>query len=189
MKKIISIVLTLLLLTAFPITVSCENNADNDISNFETILLSKGNIMLKQFTDLSEVKASVFAKTSKVIFQKATVINLQTNETYSALRIENYRDKSTSPDDTCVIDADEIENIIATLQYVKQNRSNFIDYTEIIYETRNRAEIGAATIDLGIGIIPMISISFNKSTAALFDWDSIDSIISAFELAATSLAT
>lgn len=169
MKKIIGIILAVILvfggMSAFAETVN-----DNE-SEFERVLLKKGSLIIKEFIDYGTVEG--------MDFQSACIIDVETGEKLYALRIEAsyWNSKYDYGTTVGVLDADEIDGAIATLEYVKNHIHELKDYSEVIYTAASGMQVGAYRSDEGNKVFIKISSDSTK----FYNVNVINNLIKAFK--------
>lgn len=175
MKKWLALMVTLALVFA-----SCNISvAEESESEFNRILLTKGSLIVKEIIDFKEIGDT------GVILQIATLTNPAENMKYKALRLEwsYYNSKYDYGTAVGVLDADEVESVISTLEYIQENIPLMKDYTEVIYETSGGLEIGAYK-----GTSSKLFVSNSSNETDYFDTSAISTFISVLKEAQEQLA-
>lgn len=166
-KYLIPLMIIMILLSSIAtIAFSEETNA----SEFNRILLTKGSLIIKEFIDFKEIGDT------NVMLQIATLTNPAENTEYKALRLEweYYKSKYDYGTAVGVLDADEVESVISTLEFIKENLPTMKNYTEVIYKTNGGLEIGAYKSDSSTRLF--VNNSSNELDS--FDTTSISTFIS-----------
>jgi hypothetical protein len=139
--------MVVLLILAGINTVFAEGNDTGDTdSKFENFLLAKGSLIVKEFIDFKEIGST------GVKLQIATLTNVENGEIYRALRLtfQYYNSQYDNGEAVGVLDADEVDSVITTLEYIKQRLSAGLkDYTEIIYTANSGLKVGAYKASYG----------------------------------------
>ena len=143
MKKCIAVLFALFLAITF-ISVFAEEATDtseNSESLFEQALLKKGTLVVKNFITRSTINTEF----RTITLQTATITDVETGIKYYALRMEHpyYNSQYDSGTSIGVLDMDEIDGAITTLEYISDHISEMTDYTEITYKATSGLEIGA----------------------------------------------
>ncbi len=144
-------------------------------SKVEQIMLKKGSAIIKEFIDCKEVELS---STANATFQSATITDVESGVKYYGIRIEfdYWTSKYDNGTAVALIDSDEIDSIISTLEYIKAHKSEFVDYTEVAYTSNGGFTVGAYTNSSETGLF------FKSSThQRLFSIGKLDSIIEGFK--------
>lgn len=170
MKKFLALLLIFVL--ACSVATSFAEETTVSESNFETVLLKKGSLLLKEWIDYCEIVPSY--DIYPMIFQTARVVDIETGEEFYALRIE-YSDYNRSV--FGVMDADEIDGAIATLEYVKKHIYELKDYSEVTYTASSGVKVGG----YHTGVRDKAFIQLNSNQTYSFDMESIDELINAFK--------
>ncbi len=145
MKKCVALLMALMIiLSAIP--VFAAGTADDvSGSKFEQVLLKKGSLIVKEFIDCGYFMKdkdfdygpteALFGFTNTLAFQTACLLDVETGKKVYALRIRTgyILSKSDYGEAVGVMDADEIDGAIKTLQYIKKNITNLKDYSEVVY--------------------------------------------------------
>ena len=113
-------------------------------SKFETVLLKKGSLIVKNFISQGSITTTE-GTWYKVRLQSATLTDVETGNKYYALRMEHdwYKSQYSSGSSVGVLDSDEIDGAISTLEYVKAHQSEMTNYTEIAYTASSGLQLGA----------------------------------------------
>lgn len=197
MRKILSFIIALLLLaSAFPgFAEETVENTEGDGSKFEQVMLKKGTLIVKEFTEcgyfekdeyiLESPSSELFAFTDTLKFQVATLLDVETGAKVYALRITTgyWRSQYDYGEAIGVMDADEIDGAIHTLQYIKQHINELKDYSEIVYNASSGMTIGAYCSSSGNKLF----VKVNSKATKFYEVDTIDSLISLFEEAQEKL--
>lgn len=122
------------------VTFAQEKNVETDKSQVEQVMLKKGSLILKEF-----IPYSIEQKVTGEILKVTDVIN---GSSLYGLRLTHfyYNSKYDSGESTGLLDAKEIDSVIATLQYVKKMLPSFstdTPYTEIVYKSNSGITVGA----------------------------------------------
>lgn len=193
MKKILALLLVLILtfsaFSVFAETVEEVGEIETG-SKFESVMLKKGTLIVKEFIDccffekddyFTKYKSSneMFGFTDTLKFQTASVLDVETGIKLYALRITTgyYSSKYSFGEAVGVMDADEIDGAIQTLKYIKQHIKELKDYSEVVYTASSGMEVGAyhsSTND-------KIYVKVNSNATKFYTIDKIDSLIEAFE--------
>ncbi len=150
MKKLIALLLAMLMaFVAIPRALgeAAEDAAEEEAtvqeseSKVEQIMLKKGSAIIKQFITCKEVDVG----STTVTFQTAEITDVETGVKYYGIRVQYgyYASKYDSGTATALIDSEEIDSIISTLEYVKEHKSEFVNYTEVNYTANGGFSIGA----------------------------------------------
>lgn len=135
MKRFFAILVAIVLSCSW--AVAFADTESEQESEFQRVLLKKGTVIIKEFIEYGEVKG--------MTFQTACVIDGETGEKFYALRIEcfYYNSKYDYGTTVGIMDADEIDGAITTLEYIKQYIAEMKDYSEVIYEATTGMQVGA----------------------------------------------
>ena len=149
MKKIIVFLLVLLMLgSAYSVIAEVVDEG----SKFESVMLKKGTLIVKEFIDCcvfeeDEYFSQDYMKSfsDALQFQTASVLDVETGTKVYALRMTAgyYKSDYDNGETVGVLDADEIDGAIKTLEYIKSHQSELKDYSEVIYTASSGMEIGA----------------------------------------------
>lgn len=170
MKKFLAMLLVLVLVCSVATSFAEETSASE--SKFETVLLKKGSLLLKEWVDYCEIVPSY--DIYPMIFQTARVVDIETGEEFYALRIEHSDSYRTV---FGVMDADEIDGAITTLEYVKKHIYELKDYSEVTYTASSGVKVGG----YHTGVLNKAFIQINSNETCRFDVQSIDELINAFK--------
>ena len=200
MKRILVLLLTLALCcSAF--SVFAEEAEQTPVeteptSKFEQVLLKKGSLIVKEFIDCGyfekdeyidySTTSELFGFTDTLKFQKASLLDVETGAKVFALRITTgyYASKYNYGEAVGVMDADEIDGAIQTLQYVKQHIGELKDYSEVIYTASSGMAVGAYHSSSGSKIF----VKVNSNATKFYDVGKIDSLIESFNTVKATLA-
>ena len=184
---VLTLVLVLVLLpkgTTSPAHAEKTAEEEND-SQFERVQLKKGSLIVKEVIDYDQFKkddffdysheSMSFGITNTLEFQTASILDVETGIKVYALRIVTgyYESEYDYGEIVGVMDADEIDGAIQTLQYIKQNISNLKDYSEIVYKTRGDVEIGAY-----YSTPSMVYVRIKSKVIKVYEKGDIDELIS-----------
>lgn len=118
-------------------------------SEFEKVLLKKGSLIVKEFKDCCLFEEDdnyhgYISASDTLGFETASVLDVETGNKVYALRITTgyYNSQYDCGKAVDVMDADEIDGAIKTLEYIKQNIDKMEDYTEVVYETSSGMKVG-----------------------------------------------
>lgn len=187
MKKFLAL-LMVLVLSCFMMTAFAETIAETE-SEFEKVLLKKGSLIVKEFTDCCLFEkdeyfnyshsSELFGFTDTLQFQTASILDIETGVKIYALRITTgyYGSKYSYGEAIGVMDADEIDGAIKTLRYIQQNISKMNDYSEVVYQASSGMEVGA----YHSSDESKIYVKVNSNATKFYSVDKIDSLIEAFE--------
>lgn len=181
MRKILSFIIALLLLSsAFPgFAEETVENTEGVGSKFEQVMLKKGTLIVKEYTDFGSLEAGTWA----LKFQTASILDVETGTKVYALRLTGQHIKD---EDVGIMGSDEIDGAIQTLQYIKQHSGEMKDYSEIVYTTSSGMTIGAYCASYGKKLFVKVT---PYATECTYDFTvrNIDSLISLFEEAREKL--
>lgn len=177
MKKLFAWVLVLsLLLSGVSVLAEAaetveEQDTSSSESEFERVLLKKGSLIIKEFID--------YGKVEDMTFQSASILDVETGEKVYALRITTsyYSSKYDYGDAVGVMDADEIDGAISTLEYIKAHVKELKDYSEIEYTASSGMEVGAYHSSTS----SKVYIKVNNKATNFYDLNKIDTLITAFK--------
>lgn len=178
---VLTLVLVLVLLpkgTTSP--AHAEKTAEEETdSQFEQVQLKKGSLIVKEIIDYAQLKKEDnYGFVNTLEFQTASVLDVETGIKVYGLRIVTryYESGYDQGKAVGVMDADEIDGAIQTLQYIKQNISNLKDYSEIVYKTRSDVEIGAYYSNPS-----KVYVRINSKVIKTYEKEDIDELISVLE--------
>lgn len=140
MKKILSTKMLLLLLLFTPLFAHSQESKEPE-SKSKTIEFAnrEGSLYQKEFEEIG--------KTGGLTFKNIYITDLTSQQTISALRLENshYIGSGSSIDYVGTLDSDELEGCIKSLNYLKENLipTKPTLYTEVEYKSRDGILIGA----------------------------------------------
>ena len=191
MKKLFALLMVLILscsmMTTF--TAFAAEVVDTE-SEFERVLLKKGSLIVKEFTDCClfeeddyfsnyDPSDDWFGFTDTLQFQSASILDVETGVKIYALRVTTgyYASQYSYGEAVGVMDADEIDGAINTLRYIQQNISKMNDYSEVVYKTSSGMEVGAYRSSDG----SKIYVKVDSNATKFYSVDKIDSLIEAFE--------
>lgn len=165
-----------------------EEEATASGSQFERVLLQKGTLLKKEFVDAGTF---VFNPNQnyydrEVGAQTAVLTDMTTGLKYYALRLsyDYYVSKYDSGTKYAVLDLDEIDSVISTLNSLKTEfAGDVVDYTEYVYESNSGLKLGAYYS----GGNSKLYIQFSSSVIARIDFTMIDTEIKFFEDAKAAL--
>lgn len=181
MKRIIALLMAMLLISLMIPVALGEANEDAKESNVETIMLKKGAAIIKEFIDCGKVKIADY---SAVYFQTAVITDVETNTKYDGIRIrfDYWNGKYDNGQAVALIDSEEIDSIVSTLEYIKEHKSGFVNYTEVAYTASGGFSIGAYKNASETGI-------FFKADGhqAVANITELDNVINAFKLAQSKI--
>ncbi len=189
MKKLFALLLMLVLaFSAIPIFAE-ETVEEESGSKFEQVLLKKGSLIVKEVIDCGYFKkdsyfdygssTELFGFTDTLAFQTASILDVETGIKVYALRITTgyYASKYSYGEAVGVMDADEIDGAIKTLQYIKQNIGSLKDYSEVIYTASSGMQVGAYHSSDGSKLF----VKVNSNATKFYNTSEIDNLIAAFE--------
>ena len=191
MKRIMSLLLAVLLaLSIIPAMAEEPVEAEEESSSkFEQVLLKKGSLIVKEFIDCGyfekdeyidySTSSELFGFTDTLKFQTASLLDVETGVKVYALRISTgyYASKYSYGEAVGVMDADEIDGAIQTLQYIKQHINELKDYSEVIYTASSGMAVGAYASSSGNKLF----VKVNSNATKFYEVSKIDSLISSFE--------
>lgn len=152
-RRLLSLAVLVILVFCMVPTALAEETTE---SEFDLILL-KGSLIVKEYLDFKTI--------DHLTLQIATFTNPIDNTKYKALRLEGYASSLG------ILDADEVESVISTLEYIQQNLPSMKDYTEINYETDSGFRVTAYVDGKGCKIyLSSSSNSKNISTEYIEDF-------------------
>lgn len=169
--------------------------ADETESEFERVLLEKGSLIVKEFTDCCLFEEDeyysyshsneMFGLTDTLQFQTASILDVETGIKIYALRITTgyHTSKYSYGEAVGVMDADEIDGAIKTLRYIQQNISKMNDYSEVVYKASSGMEVGAYHSSKK----SQIYVKVNSDATQFYSVDKIDSLIECFEKVSATL--
>ena len=191
MKKLLAFLLVFVLLFS-PITALAEVleqtegiEETDEGTKFEKVLLKKGSLIIKEFKDCCLFAeddywgdSSLGGFSDTLQFQSASLTDVETGTKVYALRITcgYYSSQYDNGETVGVMDSDEIDGAISTLEYVKSHIDETQDYTEIAYTSNGGMQVGAYKSDTGTSLFVKVS---NKATK-FYSIDKADSLIDAF---------
>ncbi|MCI7028188.1 MAG: hypothetical protein MR914_09060 [Clostridiales bacterium] len=168
MKKFLALLLVLVLACSVATSFAEETTASE--SKFEAVLLKEGSLFLKEWVDYCEIDLS--DTYVRIMFQTARVVDIETGKEYHALRMDYGYGKVIG-----VMDADEIDGAITTLEYVKNHIYELKDYSEVVYTAAGGVEVGG----YHKGKENVVFIRFNSKVPYTFDAKFVDELINAFK--------
>lgn len=187
MKKFTVLILVLAIALCVCTYAVAENEvltAETTKSQFEKALLQNGSVLIKEYKTCSSIKTN---ETNRdILIQTAVITDIVTESKYYALRMEHkyYNSKYDNGTSTGVLDADEVDNVIATLKYIKDSISDYSnDYTEMVYTSNDDLRIGAYSKNNE----GYVFIKFSSYDTVYIKINSIDDIISGFKTAQNAL--
>ncbi len=137
MKKIILALLVLLIAAAVvPVTYAEEISSG---SKFDNALMQKNSLLIREITDFTSI---VNDNGNEITFQTAVLTDITSGTKYCALQIDYFYSYS-EPHAVALLDIDEIDDAIMTLQYIKDHIEETDSYTKITYTCGSGAVIGA----------------------------------------------
>ena len=183
MKKIVTLLLAMFMIFAIiPSSLGEEAEVAEEAtevkepeSKVEQIMLKKGSAIIKEFIDCKTVELNSSANAR---FQTATITDVESGVKYFGIRVEfgYYTSKYDNGTAIALIDSDEIDSIVSTLEYIKAHKSEFVNYTEVAYTSNGGFTVGAYKNSSETGL-------FFKSGShqRLFGIDKLVSIIQGFK--------
>lgn len=195
MKKLL--VLQLVLIFAFSAIPAFaeETKEEENGSKFEQVLLKKGSLIVKEFIDCGCFKkdnyygadhsTEWFGLTDTLAFQAASILDVETGVKAYALRITTgyYASKYNYGEAVGVMDADEIDGAIKTLQYIKQNIDKLKNYSEVVYTASSGMRVGAYRSSSD----KKLFVKVNSNATKYYDISEIDNLIASFQKAKAKL--
>lgn len=165
MKKKIVTILFLLLIACTCVFAADGDLVTSDKSQVEQVMLKKGTLITKEFYPCSKIN-SVSSTTGDII----VVTDVTSGAVTSGLRLSHsyYNSKYDNGDSTAVLDAKELDSVIATLEFLNKKLPTYnksTPYTEIIYKSNGGMEIGAYHSDGS----QKFFIKFDYKDTAFFD--------------------
>jgi len=159
---------------------SATTDSEKSESKFERVLLKKGSLISKEFTDYGTIETSW----QPISLQTAKLVDIATGDEYYALRMEHdyYKSEYDNGTSTGVLDSDEIDGVISTLKYIKEHENEFKNYTEVNYTSSSDMIFGAYKSDDS-----SIFIKFDYKDTAYIEMSNIDDVIETFEGAQKAL--
>ena len=180
MKKLLALLLALLMaVTTFTALAEGTETEDATESQFETVLMKKGSLLIKEFLTYGSLpEADDGELYSGADVEAATLIDVETGSKYKALRLETYYYNSQYDSGTVVgtLDMDEIDDAIAALAYIKDHINEQQNYTEIVYTAKSGLVIGAYKTSKVVKLF----IKYSSRFTAYYDLSSLDKISGAF---------
>ena len=139
MKKSLIGLLVLMISCSVCISTFAEKyqESDHTHSQYLQALNQKGVLTIEEITNTAQIGGIRYAKCS--------IKEVNTGYKYNAIMFEAEYYNSMVDQGTAnnIVDADEIDNIISTLEYIKAHISDQEDYTEIKYIAKSGLGIGA----------------------------------------------
>ena len=188
MKRFFSVLLVLVLSCSI-VTAFAETATETE-SEFQRVLLKKGSLIVKEFTDCCLFEedsyftnysrtSDTFGRTDTLQFQTASILDVETGVKIYALRITTgyYSSKYSYGEAVGVMDADEVDGAIQTLKYIKQNIAKLNDYSEVVYQASSGMQVGAYHSSSD----EQIFIKVNSDATKFYSVDKIDNLIEAFK--------
>lgn len=175
-----------LLLAAALISVGAlaQNKADEGSSSKSINFMSKDGVLLqKEFYDFPKIKG--------ISFQVLIITDIIQNSKVGCLRIETkYYSNYTSDTYIGTLDADELGAAIKSLEYIKTNviTSTPGTYTEMTYQTRDKAEIGAFYNNKGNWVIYVKPKSYQNRSLETINESELESVIQTLKKAQTLIS-
>lgn len=164
-------------------------------SEFEEVMLKKGSLIVKEFIDCGffekdeyfdySTNNELFGFTDTIKFQTASLLDVETGKKVYALRITTgyYTSKYNYGEAVGVMDADELDGAIQTLQYVKDHINELKDYSEVIYTASSGMQVGA----FHSSDKEQIFVKVDSNATKFYPVSKIDGLISLFEEVSTKL--
>ena len=128
------VVLMVLVISAF--ALACAEETE---SQFEKVLIQRGSLIMKEFTDCASFETDMSSMNGESLnfdirIQTAVLTDIETGKKYYALRLvtTDYRG-GDFVESVGVLDADEIDEVVTTLEYIKDHHGEMKDYSEIVY--------------------------------------------------------
>ena len=178
MKKLLTI---LILACTIGFSVFAQDkNVETDKSQVEQVMLKKGSLILKEFIP--------FKTESEITGEILKVTDVTNGSSLYGLRLTHfyYNSKYDSGESTGLLDAKEIDSVIATLEYVSKTLPTFTNetpYTEIVYKSNSGITIGAYHSDGK----QKIFLKFNYKDTVYISASSLDSFTNFFKDAKTKM--
>jgi len=184
MKKLFACLLVFILaFSALPVVLAEEVESEEPGTQFEKVLLKKGSLIIKEFIDCclfeedENYKADYLKAFSDTLqFQSASITDVETGDKVYALRVIGYyyRSDYDNGEAVGVMDADEIDGAISTLEYIQAHKGEMKNYSEIEYSSNSGMSIGAY-YDGGYQLF----VKINSKATKFYRIDKIDGLISA----------
>ena len=133
MKKFLALLAALVLIT-MPFSVFAEE-ADTG-SEYESVALKKGSLIIREIVDYCEIKGYIG---SAITFQTASAFDVEVGEKVYALRLVTTLDGKNEI--AGVMDKDDVDGTIQTLEYVKAHISDINENTEVIYTAGSGVQV------------------------------------------------
>ena len=136
MKKVFLSLLLFLTLVSF----AFASNELEDKSQVEQVMLQKGTLIIKEFYSCSQ--------SNKVSADVIVLTDVMAGSRIAGLRLSHYyyNSKYDSGTSTGILDSEEIDSVLATLDYLTKKLPTYnseTPYTEIIYKTNGGMQFGA----------------------------------------------
>lgn len=188
MKKCVALLMVLMIiLTVFS---GCAAGTADDVSGskFEQVLLKKGSLIVKEFIDCGyfhkdrnfrQGASTMSGYTDTLAFEMASLLDINTGKKVYALRIRTgyWLSQYNYGESVGIMDADEIDGAIKTLQYIKKNISSLKDYSEIIYTASSGMQVGAYHSTTK----NQLFVKVDSNATKFYDISEIDSLIESFQ--------
>lgn len=185
MKKLLAFALVLMIVAMSLVGAFAEEEE----SRFEKALIQKGSLIMKEFTDCTSFETELSNMNSgnfnfDICIQTAVLTDLETNEKYYALRLvtTDYRG-GDFVETVGVLDADEIDEVITTLEYIKEHKDEMKDYSEIVYTAASGLVIGAYKSSENAGL----TVKINATSTTNVELNKLEGVIKAFQNAKEKL--
>lgn len=186
MKKLIALVLFVVLVLSLGTFAIAEE--ESQYTQFEKVLLTKGSLIKKEFITISSFLAKLgsTSRYDEIESQAAIITEMTSSTKYYALRLEHsyYNSKYDSGTSVEILDLEEIDSVIATLNCFKDEfAGEVVDYTEYVYTSTSGLTIGAYHSSSGNKLF----IKFSSSDKVYMEFDRLDDWIAFFEEAKTTI--
>lgn len=171
MKRIISILLLVTLFSVYAFATAEDVQQETvSSSQFETLLMKKGSLLIKTFIASGRLPLSKDDSIYGALVEAATLTDVETGAKQQALKISHIT--RTGSSSAGVLDSSEIEDALATLQYIKEHIDEQERYTEIVYTASSGLVIGAYKSSE-----TKLFIEYNSSDIAHYEISEIDEIV------------
>jgi len=171
--KRVTVFLIMLSLCVLSIWSQETKQTQTPSTQFEQVLLQKGSLIVKEFIDYNKV--------GLISGQIAVLSDVNKNTKIYALRLTHlyYNSKYDSGESVGVLDAQEINSAIQTLDFIRKQVSILTDsspYTEVVYTSNSGIVIGMYKS----GKDSKIFIKFDYKDTAFIDMKQFDELYSFF---------
>ncbi len=173
-KIAISLLLFIMCFTQFVYAENSASNTDEQEETFEKMISNHMCTVCLEYNDYEVLQTN----NSDITFQITKATDIKEKTRFFALRLVHYygdiQDENSKS--TSIIDIEEIESIISTLNYAKEHRNEMQNYAEVFYTTKRGLRIGIYVSDIDSKVF----VEFSPEDSEYINISEIDKVIDIF---------